>query len=86
MMWITLNKEYYNSILFSVSPNGIVTSTPAMAIKVKGDSVTLTCSTDAHESSTEYVWLHNIADAVCTNTDCSGGIYSFNLTNEGIKN
>ena len=74
-------------MLHVVSPKGIVSTSPETFTAKRGESVTLTCSTDAHESNTtKYLWLHKISDAVCTNTDCSGGIYSFNLTNEGIKN
>ena len=69
-----------------MSPKGIVSTSPETFKARQGDNVTLTCSTGAHESSTtEYVWLHNIADAVCTNADCSDGIYNFNLPDEGIR-
>ena len=69
-----------------VSPNGIVTTMPVMSIANQTDNITLSCRTDAHESTnTHYTWFHNIADILCSDTDCSTG-YSFNLTTEGKYN
>ncbi len=67
----------------TVSPNGIVTSTPAMSISAKGDNVTLECITEAGPGN-QFVWLGRIRDVLCQTTDCADtGVYTFDLNEDG---
>ena len=48
----------------------------------RGDNVTFTCHTDAGPNTT-YLWLYNIVDVVCIQSDCSRGIFAFNASSQG---
>ena len=53
-----------------------------MAIKAKGDNVTLECTTDAGPNN-QFVWLHRIRNVLCQTTDCADGVYTFDLNDSG---
>ena len=65
-----------------VSPEDILSTIPESQITSKGDNITFTCLTEAGPDTT-YLWLYNISDLVCTESDCSDGIFDFTATNEG---
>ena len=67
---------------FVVSPNDIVSTEPMMLIASKGDNITLTCQTEAGPNNT-YVWIYKASNLVCTQSNCSDGIFTFNTTDEG---
>ena len=69
--------------LNTVSPNGIVSSTPMLIIASRGDDVTLTCHTEAGPNVT-YMWMYRASDFVCPEANCSNGIFAFTATEEGI--
>ena len=67
-----------------VSPKGVVQTDPMSINAFHGDNVTFTCLTDAGPSNI-YQWLVNATDLVCTPLNCSNGIFSFNVADEGKK-
>ena len=68
---------------FSVSPLGIVSTTPENVILSRGENVTFTCQTDAGPD-TIYLWLYNVSDLVCQSSNCENGVVSnFNTSDEG---
>ena len=71
-----------NCLHNTVSPEDILSTIPESQNASKGDNVTFTCLTEAGPDTT-YLWLYNISDLVCTESDCSDGIFDFTATNEG---
>ena len=53
-----------------------------LVIASRGDNVTLTCHTEAGPD-TMYVWVYNGSNLVCTQSNCSDGVFTFNATEEG---
>lgn len=69
--------------LLVVSPSNLVTSTPMIALAGVGDDVTFTCQTTAGPNN-YYVWLYNVSNLLCTESNCSEEIFFFNATIEGM--
>lgn len=77
---ILLYNDYILSyILFIVSPENILTTTPTNISATRGQNIVFNCSTDAGPD-TIYVWLYNIG-SVCT--DDQSACVKLNLTDEG---
>ena len=74
----------YSRVFSTVSPNEIVSVDPSIIIANYNDNAMFTCLTDAGPSNM-YEWLVNATDLVCTQLNCSDGIFSFNVTDEGKK-
>ena len=66
----------------TVSPEDIVITSPSNISASRGDNVTFTCQTDAGPNTT-YLWLYNIVDVVCIQSNCSMGIFAFNASSQG---
>ena len=62
-------------LLSSVSPLGIVSTTPENVILSRGDNVIFTCQTFAGPD-TIYLWFYNVSDLVCVSSDCENGVVS----------
>ena len=78
-----LHTLFHQNVLRSffslVSPKGIVESVPNTVIASQGDNVTLSCLTEAIANT---VWMFDIKKIVCTQSNCSDGIFGFNATDE----
>ena len=59
-----------------------MTTEPVSINASRGYDVTFTCETEAGPG-TIYLWLYNASNLVCTQSNCSDGIYTFNATDEG---
>ena len=64
---------------------GIVRTSPENITKNRGENVTFSCQTDAGPSS-QYLWLYRPSDIVCTRSNCTDGIFTFNVTDQGMLN
>ena len=62
-----------------------MTTEPVSINASRGDNVTFTCETEAGPG-TIYLWLYNISNLVCTQSNCSDGIHTFNPTEESNAN
>ena len=84
LTFISANILFLILISYAVSPNGIVSTEPMILIASKGDNITLTCQTEAGPNNT-YIWIYKASNLVCTQSNCSDGIFTLNTTDEGIQ-
>ncbi len=53
-------------------------------VATQGMDYTFICQTDDEDNTAHYLWFHAASDLLCSQSNCSDGVFTFNATDTGI--